>query len=272
VAELLRLGAGELRDAGLREPLAGGVADRRRIDQEALGQLEVAVVLQHAGIGDPRLAHAVELVEVRFLEGARDLDRAVAAEVEEHHRVAVLDRADRLAVGGDDEGRQVLVDGAGMLFAQRVDGGRAIGILVALAQHMHAPAFFHQGPVGLVAVHGDVLAAAARGDAGVEAAALTGEEGLEGFDVVERAGFRHVAAVEQDVMRTARTPSSFARATIALRWSMWLCTLPSENRPSSGSRRGRRFAAFAGDDLLPGLPCQIEPEAMASATSEAPWL
>jgi hypothetical protein len=65
---------------------------------------------------------------------------------------------------------------------------------------MHAPALFHQGPVGLVAVHGDVLAAAARGDARVEAAVVdAGEEGLEGFDVVERAGLGHVAAVEQHV-------------------------------------------------------------------------
>ena len=32
-------------------------------------------------------------------------------------------------------------------------------------------------------------------------------------------------------MRTVFTPSTLAWATIALRWSMWLCTLPSENRP-----------------------------------------
>jgi hypothetical protein len=96
----------------LAEPLAHGVLDRRRGDQEALRQLEVAVVLQHAGVGDFRHADAVELVETSFLESAGDFDGAVATEVEEDDRIAILDGADRLAVLGDDEGRQILVDGA----------------------------------------------------------------------------------------------------------------------------------------------------------------
>ena len=97
------------------EILAHGVGDGRRRDQEALGNLQVAVVLQHAGVGHVGTRTAVEVVEVVILERARDLDGAVAAEVEEDHAVAVADRSDRLAVVGDHERRQILVDGAGML-------------------------------------------------------------------------------------------------------------------------------------------------------------
>ena len=52
--------------------------------------------------------------------------------------VAVLDGADRLAAGGDDEGRQILVDGAGMLIAQAADRrARRTG---RLAEDVGAPA------------------------------------------------------------------------------------------------------------------------------------
>jgi hypothetical protein len=37
-----------------------------------------------------------------------------------------------------------------------------------LTEHVRLPAFFDHRPVGVVAVHGDVLAAAAGGDAGIE--------------------------------------------------------------------------------------------------------
>ena len=98
--------------------------------------------MQHAGIGDLRCSNAIESGEFRFLEGTRDLDGAVAAEIEEDDRVAVLDGADRLAVFGDDELRQILVDGAGILRAQAVDRSSRVGELRALAQHMGFPAPF----------------------------------------------------------------------------------------------------------------------------------
>jgi predicted dienelactone hydrolase len=49
VPELLRLAARELRDAVARQVLAERAVDGRRVHQEALGQLQVAVVLHHAG-------------------------------------------------------------------------------------------------------------------------------------------------------------------------------------------------------------------------------
>ena len=156
--------------------------------------------MQHAGVGHLWRADAVEPVEMRFLEGTGDLDGTIAPEVEEDDRIAVLDGADGLAGIGNDECRQILVDGAGILRAQAVDRSRRGRELRALAQHVRFPALLDHRPVGVVAVHGDVLAAAAGGDAGIEAAlADLGEESLEGHDVIERAGFRHVATVEQDV-------------------------------------------------------------------------
>ena len=69
-------------------------------------------------------------------------------------------------------------------------------------------------------------------------------------------------------MRTVGTPSSFARSTIALRWSMWLCTLPSENRPMKWITP--RPALAAATICCQASPCQIAPSAMALATSAAP--
>jgi len=85
-----------------------------------------------------------------------------------------------------------------VLRAQAVHRGAGAGELRAFAEHVGAPAARDHRPVGLVAVHGDGLAPAAGGDAGVEAgAADVLQEGLEGQHVVERAGLGHVAAVEQ---------------------------------------------------------------------------
>jgi hypothetical protein len=78
------------------------------------------------------------------------------------------------------------------------------------------------------------------------------QEGLEGHHVFQRAGFGHVAAVEQGVDAHRLTPSALACSTIAFRWSMWLCTLPSENRPMKWITPAVAGLG-AGDDLLPGL-------------------
>ena len=55
------------------------------------------------------MAYAVEFAEVLLLEGPGDLDGPVAAEIEEDHRIAVLDGADRTAVLGDDKAGHILV-------------------------------------------------------------------------------------------------------------------------------------------------------------------
>ena len=90
----------------------------RRIDQEARRDVQIAVVFHHARVEHLGLFAAGEFRELVFAEGAADLDGAVAAEVHEDHAVAGDDRAyGALAVVHDDEGRQVLVDDAGLLGA-----------------------------------------------------------------------------------------------------------------------------------------------------------
>jgi hypothetical protein len=70
-------------------------------------------------------------------------------------------------------------------------------------------------------------------------------------------------------MRTVFTPSALAWATIALRWSMWLCTLPSENRPMKWITP--RPALAPATICCHASPAQMAPSAMALATSAAPW-
>ena len=198
VAVLLGLGDGELGDAVLREVLAEGAADRRRHHQEAGRNLEVAVVLHHAGVGDLREADTVEDLEVGFGEGAGDLDGAVAAEVEVDHGVTVDDGADGLATLCDHESGQVLVDDAGLFGAEDLDGLLGRSEAAALGQHVAFPAALDHAPVGLVAVHGDAHAATAGSDGGVKIGAIeAGEEGFEGLDVVQGGGLAHVAAVDE---------------------------------------------------------------------------
>ena len=175
--------------------------DGRRRNEVVGRNLEVAVVLQHAGVDDLGHTDALELVEVvAGLEGLGDLDRAVAAEVEEDDGVAVADGADRAAVIGDDEGRQVLVDDALVLLTQRRDRLAGRGEAPPGAEDVGLPAELDHAPVRLVAVHRDAHAAAAGGEARLEVgAAEAGHKGLHVVDVVQGAGRRHVAAVEQGV-------------------------------------------------------------------------
>jgi hypothetical protein len=110
VTELLRLAARELRDAVGREVRAERAVDLGRRDEEARRQLQVAVVLHHAGVEDLRPRPAIELEEALFFERARDLDRSVPPEIEEDHAGAVADGADgRARRSADHEARQVLI-------------------------------------------------------------------------------------------------------------------------------------------------------------------
>eukprot|EP00825_Cyclidium_porcatum_P019967 TRINITY_DN2281_c0_g2_i2.p2 TRINITY_DN2281_c0_g2~~TRINITY_DN2281_c0_g2_i2.p2 ORF type:complete len:229 (-),score=42.06 TRINITY_DN2281_c0_g2_i2:81-767(-) len=73
---------------------------------------------------------------------------------------------------------------------------------------MGFPAFFDHRPVGIVAIHGDVLPAAAGSDASIEAVTADfGQEGFEGHDVIKGTGFRHIAAIEQRM--NAHGPDAF---------------------------------------------------------------
>ncbi len=109
-------------------------------------------------------ARAVEHVEVRLFERAGDLDRAVAAEVEEHHTVAVDDLADRRAVViHHHELSEVLVAGV-RLVVHGLDGCASVRKRATLAVHVASIAALDHVPVGLVAVHRDLHPATAGGD------------------------------------------------------------------------------------------------------------
>ena len=125
--------------------------------------MQVAVVLEHACVHYIRIPYPVELIKAFAVERLGDLDGAVTAEVEENDAVSVLDCADRLAVAGDDKWRQILVDNMVTVAVgiYGIGGGRE---LLGVAQHMRMPTALYHWPVGLIAVHGDFHAAAARGD------------------------------------------------------------------------------------------------------------
>jgi hypothetical protein len=126
---------------------------------------------------------------------------AVAAEVEEDDAVAVDDLADRLAVLGDDERGQVLVEDPGDLLAVGLDRLAGAGEQARVAADVRLPAALDDAPVSLVAVHRHAHAPAAGRDAVIHGA-VGGErleERLEAVHVEQRRGRRHVAAVEQQV-------------------------------------------------------------------------
>ena len=200
MAEFLGLGAGKLGQASVAEPLARGVPNRRRGDQKTFRQLQVAVVLQHAGKGDLRCAQAVKAGEVSLDKGAGDFNGAVTAKVVEHHRVTVLNGANRLAKFSNHKLWQVLVNGPRVAGAQAVNSGSGVGKLRPVAQHMGFPALFNHRPIRVVTVHGDVLAAPAGSDASVKTvAAEFAQKSLEWHHIVQRAGLGHVAPVKQGV-------------------------------------------------------------------------
>ena len=163
--------------------------------------VQVAVVLQHTGVQHVGNADTVELVELALggIKGLGDLDGAVAAEVVEDHAIAVVDGTNGLAVLGDDEGRQILVDDA-QLCAVGLHGLGGRSELTAVTQHVGVPATLHHRPVGLVTVHGHLHTAAACSDGNVEGlVAEISDEGLKGVDVLQSGGLAHVTAVDEDV-------------------------------------------------------------------------
>ncbi len=152
--------------------------------------------MEQAGVADVWIDDAVELIEVLHIEGHGDFNRAVAAEIEEDDGVMVDNLTDRLAVFGDDEGWEVLVDDA-ELVTVGFDGFLRGGELFAFAEDVGVPTFLDHAPVGLVTVHGDLHTSAARSDLDVEVGiAELNHELLEFVDVDKRGGGWDVTAVQ----------------------------------------------------------------------------
>ena len=80
------------------------------------------------------------------------------------------------------------------------NGSLCVGELTADALNMGAPAGFHHGPVGLIAIHSDLHAAAAGSD--LILVGLVGElteHILQLLHILQRRGGRHVAAIEENM-------------------------------------------------------------------------
>ena len=105
VRVLLGLGQAEIGPAVRGEHVRQVVAERLRREHDR--QVERPVVHRHRRRVEPGAAGSREPVElvVTERERARDLPGAIGAEVEDDHRIAVAHRADRRAVGVDDDDR-----------------------------------------------------------------------------------------------------------------------------------------------------------------------
>ena len=127
----------------------------------------VAVILQHAGIFYIMEISPVKLVKVGIVHGAADFQGAVAPEVEQDEAVPGLHGSDGLSILRYDELMEILVDAA-KLIPPGFYGVRRTGELPADTVHMAVKAAPDHVPVCLIAVHGDIHAAAAGGNFAVE--------------------------------------------------------------------------------------------------------
>ena len=192
VRELLGLRRAVLRDALLGDPLAEDVHHLGGLVEDDV-RAEALLVVREGGVEDLEQLRAGEALELRIDEGAGDLAGAVAAEVEEQHRVAVLDEGRALDAGGRDE---LVADGVGVgrLVVIGLHGGGGRGGFRGRGAGEGVVGGLHAFPA-VVAVHGPEAA----GDAGDLADADLHEFGFELLEVAEAGGGRAVAAVHEGV-------------------------------------------------------------------------
>ena len=105
-------------------------------------------------------------------------------------------------------------------------------------------------PVGIVAIHRNLHAAAAGSNLHVEiTAAQLAEEGLEGFDVIKRAGFRYITPVEQDMHTHGLDAFLFGAHDHCLEVIDMAMHVTVGKQANEMDATAARFGA--GDDLLP---------------------
>ena len=163
MAIFLGFGNGIFGDAGLAQHFRQGVLNDRRLHQVILGNVQIAVVLQHTGKFDTGIIAAVEFIKILTVKGQGNFLGPVATEVEQDYRIAIVDFCNRLAVPGHHESGQVLVDAAGF-GAVGFDGLGGGSKLPSQTLDMGPPAQLHHAPVGFVTVHSHLHSAAAGGN------------------------------------------------------------------------------------------------------------
>ena len=161
--------------------------------------MQVAVILKHTGKKHARVVAAVEFIKVLAVKGKRNFLGAVAAEIIKNNAVAVCDFCNRLAVFGNHKGGKILVNAAGF-GAIGLNGLLCACKLTADALYMGFPAGFDHGPVGFVAIHGDLHSAAAGSDAVITAvAAQLGKNAFQLIDIFQSGGGGYVTTVQQNM-------------------------------------------------------------------------
>ena len=197
---LLRLRNRILLQPGLYQHFRQGMLDFRRINQEAPGQIQIAVILKHAGIYHVRPRAPVKIGEVFIFKGHAQLNRTVAAEVKENYAVLILNRSDRRSVFGNNKGRQVLIDHTRIFLPVRFNGFPGGSKHAAFALYMRLPAFLHHAPVGLIPVHCNLHTAAAAGDFSIEGIiAKLGQNLLQLIHIGQGGSSRNVPSVQKNV-------------------------------------------------------------------------
>ena len=162
VTVFLGLANGELGDAISSEIFAECPVDIRGFDEVMLGDLEVSVVLHHAGKEDVRPVSSIEERKCFIFKGSTDLHGAIASKIKEDHRRAILDGPDGLAAfRANGEGRQVLIADPRVFVAERLDRHSGAGEDLGLSGDMSLPPSLDHSPFGFVSIHGDDHAPAA---------------------------------------------------------------------------------------------------------------
>ncbi len=176
------------------------VVDFWRINEEARGELQVTIILQHTRVANVGLFAAVEVVELVKIERHRQLNSAVAAEVVQYYAVAVNDLADGNSVLRDNEAGKVLIVSLAELGAVCLNSLGRGRERSALALNVNIPAALHHCPIGLVTIHCDSHTSAAARDLAVERTVVQLLEYiLKLLNIYQRGIGRNIAPVQQNV-------------------------------------------------------------------------
>ena len=200
MAELLGLADRKALESGGAEVLTERVVDRRWCDQVVGRHQQVAVVLEHAGEEEVGVAAPIEVVEVRVLVRLTDLNRTVAAEVEEHDGVAVGHGADRVALTVDDDEPVKVLVAVVRLGVHRLDGLARRRKRAPFAVGVAPIAALDHRPVGFVAVHRDrhTTTAGSDGDIGTGGVEF-GDDRFGLLEIGQRRSRVDIASVVEEV-------------------------------------------------------------------------
>ena len=135
--------------------LGNGAINLRRSNDVILGDVQITVVLHHAGIQNIRHPAAVERIKIFFFECTGNLDGPVAAKIDIQHIVAVLNLPDRFIVFVDNNKLPHILIRHGRVFIIKSLNRFCCGFeFAADAVYMRIPSTLNDIPVRVVAVHG----------------------------------------------------------------------------------------------------------------------